>query len=61
MDTDPTKWLPKCPGKMCTDWSTSGTDHFNPGDLVMNLTQVVLKYDCIWGQNDYSRSEIKND
>ena len=23
--------------------------HFWPGDLVMNLTQIVVKKDCIWG------------
>ena len=29
--------------------------HFDPdpGALVMNLTQIVVENDCIWGQSDY--------
>ena len=29
----------------------------NPSALVMNLTQIVVENDCIWGQSDYSRSQ----
>ena len=26
---------------------------FDPGAPVMNLTQIVVENDCIWGQSDY--------
>ena len=25
---------------------------FDPGALVINLTQIVVENDCIWGQSD---------
>ena len=37
---------------------------FDPGALVMNLTQIVVENDCIWGQSDYPRMTLfgsKND
>ena len=34
--------------------------HFDPGALVMNLTQIVAENDCIWGQSDYSRSQMND-
>ena len=33
---------------------------FDPGALVMNLTQIVVENDCIWGQSDYSRSQTND-
>ena len=33
---------------------------FVPGALVMNLTQIVVENDCIWGQSDYSRSHVND-
>ena len=26
----------------------------------MNLTQIVVENDCIWGQSDYSRSQMND-
>ena len=26
----------------------------------MNLTQIVFENDCIWGQSDYSRSQLND-
>ena len=33
---------------------------FVPGALVMNLTQIVVENDCIWGQSDYPRSQMND-
>ena len=33
---------------------------FDPGALVMNLTQILVENDCIWGQSDYSRSHMND-
>ena len=33
---------------------------FDPGALVMNLTQIVVENDCIWGQSDYPRSQMND-
>ena len=33
---------------------------FDPGALVMNLTQTVVENDCIWGQSDYPRSQMND-
>ena len=33
---------------------------FDPGALVMNLTQNVVENDCIWGQSDYPRSQMND-
>ena len=29
--------------------------HVDPGALVMNLTQIMVENDCIWGQSDDSK------
>ena len=33
---------------------------FDLSALVMNLTQIVVENDCIWGQSDYSRSQMND-
>ena len=33
---------------------------FDPSALVMNLTQIVVENDCIWGQSDYPRSQMND-
>ena len=33
---------------------------FDPGALVMNLTQIVVENDCIWSQSDYPRSQMND-
>ena len=33
---------------------------FDPGALVMNLTQIVVENDCIWGQSDYPSSQMND-
>ena len=33
---------------------------FDPGALVMKLTQIVVENDCIWGQSDYPRSQMND-
>ena len=34
--------------------------YFDPGALVMNLPQIVVENDCIWGQSDYSRAQMND-
>ena len=34
--------------------------HFDPGALVMNFTQILDENECIWGQSDYSRSQMND-
>ena len=48
---DPTSWVNYAPTKK---------GPFDPGALVMNLTQIVVENDCIWGQSDYSRSHMND-